>query len=148
MNRTLILISITFATAGFSQATKVKKDQKLVHQYESGQPQDFSVPAPPVNPFPAQFPEGNKTFVKKVEQNLNKEALASLSKNLNTEIIIKVNGEGDVINISTYGKNETLNTEVKMAAIKSTENIKWTAGKNKRGEKVVDIVRIPFHYKK
>ncbi|PKF74512.1 steryl acetyl hydrolase [Chryseobacterium sp. PMSZPI] len=147
MNKAILVICITSSVLAFSQSTKGKTENKISNRYESKQPQDFSVPPPPVNPFPAQFPEGNRGFVKKVEQNLNNEALVSLPKNLATEIIVKIDDEGNVINISTYGKNEIFNNEVKLAAVKSTNKVKWTAGKNSRGEKVVDIVRIPFHHK-
>lgn len=147
MKKIILIICVVSSTAAFSQNTKGKPDPKLVNKYESKQPQDFSVPPPPVNPFPAQFPDGNKAFVKKVETNLNKTALASLPKNLNTEIIVKIDDEGNVINISTYGKSGPFNDEVKVAAVKSTDKIKWVAGKNNRGEKVVDIVRIPFRIK-
>ncbi len=138
---------MAISTIAFSQKNSNKGETKLAHKYESRQPQDFSVPPPPVNPFSAQFPDGNKVFVKKIEQNLNKNVLISLSKSLSTELIVKVDGEGNVINISTYGKNEIFNNEVKIAATQSTEEVKWVVGKNSKGEKVVDIVRIPFRYK-
>lgn len=147
MKKLSLLICVGLSATVYSQNTKSKTETRLVNKYESRQPQDFSVPPPPVNPFPAQFPEGNKAFIKKVEQNLNKEVLTSLPKGLYTEIIIKVDDEGNVINISAYGKNETFNNEVKAAAIKSNGKTKWTVGKNNRGEKVVDIVRLPFRYK-
>lgn len=147
MKKTILITCTAISTIAFSQTKSNKGEAKLVNKYESKQPQDFSVPLPPVNPFPSQFPEGNKTFVKKVEENLNKKTLSTLPKNLHTELIIKINEEGNVINISTYGKDEIFNDEVKTAAIKSTDKIKWVVAKNNRGEKVVDIVRIPFHYK-
>lgn len=147
MKKIVLITCTAISTIAFSQKTSSKGETKLVNKYETRQPQDFSVPPPPVNPFPAQFPDGNKAFIKKIEQNLNKDALISLSKALTTELIVKVDGEGNVINISTYGKNEIFNNEVKIAATKSTEKIKWVAGKNSKGEKVVDIVRIPFRYK-
>ena len=46
-----------------------------------------------------------------------------------------------------YGPNEIFNEAVQEAAKKTTENIKWEAAKNKEGQKVIDIVRIPFRYK-
>lgn len=147
MKKTILITCLAISAIAFSQKNSNKGETKLINKYEAKQPQDFSVPPPPVNPFPAQFPGGNKIFVKKVEQNLNKNILAVLPKNLHTELIIKINDDGNVINISTYGKDEVFNNEVKAAAIKSTEKIKWIAGKNNRGEKVVDIVRIPFHYR-
>lgn len=148
MKKIALILCTGLSVVAYSQNTKGKTETKLVNKYESKQPQDFSVPPPPVNTFPAQFPQGNKTFIKMVEQNLNQEALASLPKGLHTEIIVKVDDEGNVINVSTYGKNETFNNEVKAAAIKSNGKTKWTVGKNNRGEKVVDIVRLPFRYKK
>ncbi|WP_291877111.1 hypothetical protein [Chryseobacterium sp.] len=46
----------------------------------------------------------------------------------------------------TYGENEVFNSEVKKAAEKATYQVKWEAGKNNRGEKVIDIVNLPFKY--
>ncbi|WP_343609856.1 hypothetical protein [Chryseobacterium oranimense] len=60
---------------------------------------------------------------------------------------MKIDDNGNVLNISTYGKDETFNSEVKAAAIKVTDKIKWTPGKNKSGERVIDIVKLPFRYK-
>lgn len=138
----LILISfVCIGTAAFSQ------NKKIGDQYASRQPQDLSVPPPPTITFPAQFPGGNKSFVKKVEENLNKEALKSLSQKLDTQIILKIDSDGNVLNISTYGKNDIFNDEVKTAAARAIDKIQWTAGKNSRGEKVIDIVKIPFRYK-
>lgn len=147
MKKIILVSFIGLSTAAFGQNTKTKGDTKIVNRYESRQPQDPSVPPPPVNNFPAQFPGGNKAFVKKVEQLLNKDAVKSLGKSLNTEIIIKVDDDGKVLNVSTYGKNETFNNEVKAAAAKATDKVVWTAGKNNRGEKVIDLVKLPFHYK-
>ncbi|MBL1219525.1 hypothetical protein JET18_01670 [Chryseobacterium sp. L7] len=145
----IALLSLTCMSAmAFSQNKKTNAAPKIADRYESRQQQDPSVPPPPTIAFPAQFPGGNKAFVKKVEQNLNKEALTSLSKTLNTQIILKIDQEGNVLNISTYGKDEIFNSEVKAAAISATDTIKWTAGKNNRGEKVIDIVKIPFRYKR
>lgn len=142
----IILISLMGLSA-IVFAQKAKGDAKIASRYESRQPQDPSVPPPPVNNFPAQFPGGNKVFVKKVEQLLNRDAVKSLGKSLNTEIIIKVDDDGKVLNVSVYGKNEAFNNEVKAAAVKATDKVVWTAGKNNRGEKVIDLVKLPFHYK-
>ncbi len=142
----IILISLMGLSA-IVFAQKAKSDTKIASRYESRQPQDPSVPPPPVNNFPAQFPGGNKAFVKKVEQLLNRDAVKSLGKSLNTEIIIKVDDDGKVLNVSVYGKNEAFNNEVKAAAVKATDKVVWTAGKNNRGEKVIDLVKLPFHYK-
>lgn len=142
----IILISLMGLSA-IVFAQKAKGDAKIASRYESRQPQDPSVPPPPVNNFPAQFPGGNKAFVKKVEQLLNRDAVKSLGKSLNTEIIIKVDDDGKVLNVSVYGKNEAFNNEVKAAAVKATDKVVWTAGKNNRGEKVIDLVKLPFYYK-
>ncbi|MBB6372070.1 hypothetical protein [Chryseobacterium shigense] len=147
MKKIIIIVSVLISAVAFSQKVKAKTNSRISDRYESGQPQDASVPPPPSTVFPAQFPDGNKAFVKKVEQNLNKEILKPSSKILNTQIIIKIDEEGNVLNISTYGKDEIFNSEVKTAAIKTTDKVKWTAGKNSRGEKVIDIVKIPFRYK-
>ncbi|MGG5210925.1 hypothetical protein ACQWU4_18545 [Chryseobacterium sp. MIQD13] len=147
MKRITLLIFALISTVAFSQKTKAEPSSRVSDQYESRQPQDSSVPPPPSTTFPAQFPDGNKAFVKKVEQNLNKQVLKSLSETLDTQIIIKIDDDGNVLNISVYGKNEIFNIEVKSAAIKATDKVKWTVGKNNKGEKVIDIVKIPFRYK-
>lgn len=141
MKKVMLISFICIGIEAFSQ------NKKIVDQYASRQPQDASVPSPPAITFPAQFPGGNKAFVKKVEEKLNKEALKSLSQKLDTQIILKIDSDGNVLNISTYGKNDIFNDEVKTAAAKATDKIQWTAGKNNRGEKVIDIVKIPFRYK-
>lgn len=82
-----------------------------------------------------------------IDQNINKNNLKNLGSTLNTEIILKIDKLGNVLNISTYGKNEIFNKEVKQAASKSTQDINWTAGKNNKGEKVIDIVKIPYRFK-
>lgn len=131
---------------GLGLAQKVKKEEKAKDKFESRQPQDMSVPPPPMVAFPAQYPNGNKAFIEHVKKNLNTDALKSLGKDLKTKIILKVNSEGNVMNVSTYGGNEIFDTEVKKAAEKATYKIQWEAGKNSRGEKVIDIVNLPFKY--
>lgn len=143
MKKIFCLFSILSVTMFFSQ----KQEIKIADRYQSSQPQDQSVPPPPRVTFPAQFPDGNKAFLKKIDENIDKEKLQYIGKNLNTEIILKIDQQGNVLNISTFGKNETFNKEVKAAATKSTQNIKWTAGKNSQGEKVIDIVRLPYRFK-
>lgn len=144
MKKTILLILIMLFGLGFAQ--KVKKEEKVKDKFESRQPQDMSVPPPPMVAFPAQYPNGNKAFIENVKKNLNADVLKPLGKDLKTKIILKVNSEGNVVNVSTYGSNETFNTEVKKAAEKATYKIKWEAGKNNRGEKVIDIVNLPFKY--
>lgn len=139
MKKALSLLTLSIFSICFSQ--------KISDRYQSSQPQDQSVPPPPRVSFPAHFPGGNTAFLKKIEQNINKENLADLAEIFNTEIIIKIDQEGNVLNISTYGKNETFNKEVKAAALKSTQNIQWIAGKNNQGQKVIDIVKIPYRFK-
>ncbi|WP_312077043.1 hypothetical protein [Chryseobacterium sp.] len=85
--------------------------------------------------------------MKKIDQNINKNNLKNLGSTLNTEIILKIDQQGNVLNISTYGKNEIFNKEVKAAATKSTQDIKWVAGKNNQGQKVIDILKIAYHFK-
>ncbi|WP_139420268.1 hypothetical protein [Chryseobacterium mulctrae] len=138
----LILLILSFQTL-LSQ----KQETKIADRYQSSQPQDQSVPPPPRVTFPAQFPDGNKVFLKKIDENIDKEKLQDIGENLNTEIILKIDQQGNVLNISTFGKNESFNKEVKAAAAKSTQNIKWIAGKNNQGEKVIDIVKIPYRFK-
>ena len=138
MKKTLSLLAILIFSITFSQ--------KIADRYQSSQPQDQSVPPPPRVAFPAQFPDGNKAFLKKIEQNINKNNLKNLGSTLNTDIILKIDQQGNVLNISTYGKNEIFNKEVKAAATKSTQDVKWVAGKNNQGQKVIDIVRLPYRF--
>lgn len=143
MKKIFSIFSILSIIIVFSQ----KQETKIADRYQSSQPQDQSVPAPPRVTFPAQFPDGNKAFLKKIDENIDKEKLQDMGENLNTEIILKIDQQGNVLNISTFGKNENFNKEVKIAATRSTQNIKWTAGKNSQGEKVIDIVRLPYRFK-
>ncbi len=131
----------------FTFSQKMSNEKKLMEKYEASQPQDFSVPPPPKITFPAQFPEGNNTFIKKVKLNIAKDKLMGLPKTLNTKIILKIDTEGNVLNISTYGKNEIFNNEVKLAVSKTTAGKKWEAGQNSAGEKVIDIVQLPLQLK-
>jgi hypothetical protein len=144
MKKTLILLPLFIF--GISFAQKTKKEEKVKDKFESRQPQDISVPPPPTTAFPAQYPKGNKAFLENIKKNLDRAALQSLGKNLKTKIILKINSDGNVLNISTYGNNEDFNNEVKRAAGKATDNIIWEAGKNNKGEKVIDIVNLPFQY--
>lgn len=139
MKKTLLLLALSIFSISFSQ--------KIADRYQSSQPQDQSVPSPPRVSFPAQFPDGNKAFLKKIDQNINRNNPKNSGSNLSIEIILKIDQQGNVLNISTYGKNETFNKEVKAAALKSTQDIKWTAGKNNQGQKVIDIVKIPYRFK-
>lgn len=143
MKKIFYILSILSFTMFFSQ----KQETKIADRYQSKQPQDQSVPPPPRVTFPAHFPSGNRAFLKNIDENIDKQKLQDIGKNLNTEIILKIDQQGNVLNISTFGKNETFNKEVKAAATKSTQNIKWTAGKNNQGEKVIDIVKIPYRFK-
>lgn len=146
MKQFILLFSLLISCITFSQKT-AKPEAKIADRYQSSQPQDLSVPPPPRVTFPAQFPDGNKAFLKKIDQNINRENFKNQDANLKTEIILKIDQQGNVLNISTFGKNENFNKEVKAAATKSTQNIKWIAGKNNQGEKVIDIVKIPYRFK-
>lgn len=144
MKKICLLLLIMIFGSGFAQ--KTKKEEKAKDKFESRQPQDMSAPPPPMVAFPAQYPDGNKAFISNVSKNLNKAALKPLNKDLKTKIILKIGTDGSVMNISTYGNDEIFNSEVKKAAEKATYNIKWEAGKNNKGEKVIDIVNLPFKY--
>jgi len=139
MKKILLLLTIILFSISFSQ--------KISDHYQSSLPQDQSVPPPPRISFPAQFRGGNKVFLKKIDHNINKNNLKNSASNLSTEIILKIDQQGNVLNISTYGKNEIFNNEVKAAALKSTQDVQWTAGKNNQGQKVIDIVKIPYSFK-
>lgn len=78
-----------------------------------------------------------------MEKNINKETLKGQPKKLETKVIIKIDDDGTVLNISTYGINEVFNKEVEVAA-KKVSITKWTAGKNRQGENVIDLVKLPF----
>ena len=145
MKKICFLILILMFGSGFAQ--QIKKEVRVKDKFESRQPQDMSVPPPPMVPFPAQYPGGNKTFIGNVNKNLDKSTLKTLGKDLKTKIILKIGADGKVLNISTYGSNETFNTEVKKAVEKTTANTPWDPGKNNKGEKVIDIVNLPFAYK-
>jgi len=127
----------------FAQNAKKQSEMNVKNKMEARQPQDPSVPPPPVNSFPAQYPKGNRAFLQLVEKNINKESLKGQPKKLETKIIIKINDDGTILNISTYGENEVFNKEVENAA-KKIGTTKWTAGKNKQGENVIDLVKLPF----
>lgn len=147
MKQLILLFSLFIFNIIFSQKIQTKQETKIADRYQSKQPQDLSVPPPPRVTFPAHFPSGNRAFLKKIDENIDKEKLQDIGENLNTEIILKIDQQGNVLNISTFGKNEIFNKEVKAAAAKSTQNIKWTAGKNSQGEKVIDIVKMPYRFK-
>ncbi len=148
MKKNSILLFLIVSSLGFSQKVKNKKESKASEKYQSLQPQDQSVPPPPNVVFPAQFPEGNRIFLHKVEQNIDKKKITGLGEDLSTQIILKIDQEGNVMNISTFGKDEIFNIEVRNATVQTLENIKWIPGKNNQGQSVIDIVRIPFRIKK
>ena len=135
---------ILFIFFGNFSAQQTAKSPKAKEKFEATQSQDFTVPPPPRITFPAQYPKGNKVFLKEVRQNLDFETLKNLPENLVTKIILKIDAKGNVLNISTFGTNEIFNGELKSAATKTTANILWTPGKNTAGEKVTDIVTLPF----
>lgn len=60
---------------------------------------------------------------------------------------MKIGKDGEVLNISTYGNDENFNNTVKKTIKKITKEKKWTAGKNKQGENVIDIVSLPIEIK-
>lgn len=142
----VLLLSLNFSL-GFAQKTEKVSTKTVADKFESRSPQDPSVPPPPIMVFPAQFPGGNKKFVDLVKLNLSTEAKSPSSKIRKTEIILKIDASGNVLNISTFGEDEVFNKEVKEAARKSTENVKWEPAKNREGVKVIEVVRIPFHWK-
>ncbi|MDV3550097.1 hypothetical protein CMU66_13825 [Elizabethkingia anophelis] len=143
VKKILFLMLLSMFSFCFTQNTKKKDDTSVKNKMEARQPQDLSVPPPPVNSFPAQYPKGNRAFLQLVEKNINKEALKGQPKKLETKVIIKIDDDGTVLNISTYGINEVFNKEVEVAA-KKVSTIKWTAGKNRQGENVIDLVKLPF----
>ena len=145
MEKIVPLFLIFVVNICFAQNAKKQNEVNVKNKMEASQPQDLSVPAPPVNIFPAQYPKGNRSFLQLVEKNINKEPLKGQPKKLDTKIIIKVDGDGTVLNISTYGINEIFNKEVEIAA-KKLSTMKWTAAKNRQGEAVIDLVKLPFTF--
>ena len=143
MEKTVSLFLLFIVNICFAQNAKKQSEMNVKNKMEARQPQDLSVPPPPVNSFPAQYPKGNRAFLQLVEKNINKESLKGQPKKLETKIIIKVDDEGTVLNISTYGINEVFNKEVEIAA-KKVSTTKWTAAKNRQGENVIDLVKLPF----
>lgn len=137
MNKIFLIFSLFIFSVGAAQNVKDK--------FEKSQPQDFSVPQPPKTLFPAQYAKGNKVFLEEVRNNLNQSIIKDLPKNSFTQIILKIDSDGNLVNISTYGKDEVFDNEVQNA-VKAIANGKWIAGKNAKGEAVVDIVRLPFKY--
>ena len=148
MKKSLLLVLVL--TLNILAAQKIKSGQKATtaQKFEKMQSQDLSVPPPPITLFPAQFPGGNKEFIKRIGENLNRKVLDTSSHTLKTLIILKIDPNGNVLNISTYGPNENFNEQIKKSAQKVTENILWEPAKNKEGSKVTDIVRLPFTLKK
>ncbi|MDV2448883.1 hypothetical protein CMU93_15385 [Elizabethkingia anophelis] len=143
MEKTVSLFLLFVVNICFAQNAKRQSEMNVKNKMEARQPQDLSVPPPPVNSFPAQYPKGNRAFLQLVEKNISKESLKGQPKKLETKIIIKVDDEGTVLNISTYGINEVFNKEVEVAA-KKVSTTKWTAAKNRQGENVIDLVKLPF----
>lgn len=144
MKKLIIVTSLLYFNFAFAQKDKDQKGSKISSKYESQQAQDFSVPPPPITIFPAQFPGGNKAFIKKIRENINTKILDTITHNLSTDLILKIDQQGNVLNISTFGSNKNFNQEIMKTTQKVTENIKWEAAKNKEGKKVIDIVRLPF----
>lgn len=143
MEKAVSLFLLFVANICFAQNAKKQSEMNVKNKMEARQPQDLSVPSPPVNSFPAQYPKGNRAFLQLVEKNINKETLKGQPKKLETKVIIKIDDDGTVLNISTYGINEVFNKEVEVAA-KKVSITKWTAGKNRQGENVIDLVKLPF----
>ena len=145
MKKFIILCSICIFEIVFSQKNKVEKTAREKH--DSSQPQDLSVPPPPISDFPAQYPGGNRLFLANVRKNLKESDFISSDKILKTKIILKIDPKGNVLNISTYGSHSAFNDEVKKSAEKTTTHTPWEPSKNKQGITVVDIVNLPFEFK-
>ncbi|QDP86301.1 hypothetical protein FNJ88_12350 [Chryseobacterium sp. SNU WT5] len=146
--RKLIFIVVLLS---FNLLWAQKKDQKstptVSAKYESRSPQDASVPPPPVMIFPAQFPGGNRAFIKKVKEEVAKEYVPSGEGPFKTEIILKIDADGNILNVSTFGEKESFNEEIKRISYQITENVKWEPARNKEGLKVIEVVRLPFSLK-
>lgn len=148
MKKLQLILTVLISSLVFSQKAEKKSNETVLAKIESNSPQDFSVPPPPITVFPAQFPGGNKELIKQINLYFSDDVKKSISGSLKTQIIIKIDREGNVINISTFGSNDDFNKIVSQAVFNITENIKWKAGQNKQGENVIDLVRLPFSLKR
>lgn len=148
MKKLQLILTILISSLVFSQKAEKKSNETVLAKIESTSPQDFSVPPPPITAFPVQFHGGNKELVKQVSLYFTDEIKKSISGSLKTQIIIKIDREGNVINISTFGPNEYFNKAVSQAVFNITESIKWKPGQNKQGENVIDLLRLPFSLKR
>ncbi|MEC5156789.1 hypothetical protein [Chryseobacterium sp. MP_3.2] len=147
MKTNFIIIALLTFSGISAQQKNVKSVEKVTTRFEKSQPQDQSVPPPPISLFPAQFPGGNKLFIKKVAENMDQNYILTLKQNAKTQLILKIDQAGNVINISTFGPSETFNEEVHKAATKTTSAIVWQPSKNKAGINTIDIVKLPFTFK-
>ena len=141
LNKLFLLIVGFFMTFTLAQ-----NSENVSNRFEKMQGQDFTTPPPPITAFPAQFPGGLKKLLIEITKNIDKNTTKSLSKRLKTKIIIKIDREGNVIYVGTYGSNKVFDDEVKRATVIVIDNIIWESGKNKRGENVVDLQMIPFNF--
>ncbi|WHF52593.1 hypothetical protein QGN23_04770 [Chryseobacterium gotjawalense] len=139
MQKIIIIISLLSFQFGISQTVR--------NEFESKQPQDLNVPPPPNITFPAQYPTGNKKFIEEIKANIDRTGLET-NKTYKAKIILKIENDGEVLNISTYGSDENFNNELKKTIQNITQQKKWTAGKNKQGENVIDIVALPIEIKR
>lgn len=110
MEKVITLLSLCIFGIFFSQKNKTESTMKQRH--ESRQPQDPSVPTPPIIDFPSKYPGGNRVFIENVKRNLTHTDFQSSEKTLKTTIILKIDQKGNVLNISTYGTNAFFNDEV------------------------------------
>lgn len=145
MRKLLTFCSLCIFTIVVSQKNNIEKNLKEKHELR--QPQDPSVPPPPINIFPAQYSGGNRLFLENVKNNLIKSNFKIADKILKTKIILKIDQKGNVLNISTYGNNTDFNSAVKKAAETTTIDAVWEPAKNKDGTAVIDIVNLPFEFK-
>lgn len=121
--------------------------QTVRDKYQSQQTQEFNVPPPPNITFPAQYPTGNKKFIEEIKTTVDVTRLET-NHTYKSKIILKIGSDGEVLNISAYGNDEDFNNELKKTIQKITQQKKWTAGKNKLGENVIDIVALPIEIKR
>lgn len=148
MKKLQLILLVLISSLVFSQKAEKKVNETVLAKIESNSPPDFSVPPPPITAFPAQFPGGNKELLKQVSLYFTDEVKKAIPGSLKTQVIIKIDREGNVINISTFGSNNDFNKIVSQAVFTITENIKWKAAQNKQGENVIDVLRLPFSLKR
>ncbi|GEM_PF-6650703 len=70
MQKISLLFVLFVFNFGFAQ--KTESEGKIKEKFVAMQPQDRLVPPPPKTVYPAHYPGGNKVFIEKVKNNLDR----------------------------------------------------------------------------